>query len=67
MILPEPVAETEVPKFVHVTESEPSVTVTVSEPIQKPTQTYHQLPQKTNLHHHLHHQLRLSNKHPPTF
>jgi len=39
MILPEPVAKTMVPEFVHVTESEPSVTVTVSEPIQKPTQT----------------------------
>ena len=39
MILPEPVAEIVVPKSVQVTESEPSVTVTVSEPIQKPTQT----------------------------
>jgi len=43
MILLEPVAETMVPESVQVTESEPSVTVTVSEltqkPIQKPTQT----------------------------
>jgi len=38
MILPEPVGETVVPKSVHVTESEPSVTVTVYEPIQQPTQ-----------------------------
>jgi len=37
MILPEPVAETVVSKSAHVTESEPSVTVTVSEPIQKQT------------------------------
>jgi len=38
MILPEPVVETVVPEYVQVTESEPSVTITVSEPIQKPTQ-----------------------------
>jgi len=42
MILPEPVAKTVVPESVHVTESESSVTVTVSEPIQKPTQPIHQ-------------------------
>jgi len=39
MILPEPVAETVVPQSVQVTESEPSVTVKVSEPTKKPTQT----------------------------
>jgi len=38
MILPEPIAETVVPESVHVTESEPYVTVTFSEPIQKSTQ-----------------------------
>jgi len=37
MILLEPVAKTVVPESVHVTESKSSVTVTVSEPIQKPT------------------------------
>jgi len=37
MILPEPVDETVVPKSIQVTESEPSVIVTVSEPIKKPT------------------------------
>jgi len=37
MILPEPVVEKVAPESVHVTESEPSVIVTVSEPIQKPT------------------------------
>jgi len=36
-ILPEPVAETVVLESVQVTESEPSMTVTASEPIQKPT------------------------------
>ena len=39
MAIPEPVVETMVPEFVQVTESEPSMTITVSEPIQKPTQT----------------------------
>ena len=39
MILPEPVAETVVLESVKVTESEPSVTVIVSEPTKKPTQT----------------------------
>jgi len=37
MILPEPVAETVVPESVQVTESEPSVTIIVSKPTQKPT------------------------------
>ena len=37
MILPEPVAETVVPESVQVTETEPSVTVTVFESTQKPT------------------------------
>jgi len=37
MILPEPVAEIVVLESVQVIETEPSVTVTVSEPIQKPT------------------------------
>jgi len=37
MDIPEP--ETVVPKSVQVTESEPTVTITISEPIQKPTQT----------------------------
>jgi len=37
MILPEPVAETVVPESIQVTEFEPSVTVTVSEPTKKPT------------------------------
>ena len=37
--IPEPVVETVVPESVQVTESEPSVTITVSEQIQKPTQT----------------------------
>jgi len=35
--IPEPVVETVVPESVHVTESEPSVTITVSKPIKKPT------------------------------
>jgi len=35
--IPEPVVETVVPEFVQVTESEPSVTITVSEPSQNPT------------------------------
>jgi len=39
MILLEPVAETVVPESVQVTESEPSVRITVSEQTQKPTQT----------------------------
>jgi len=39
MAIPEPVVETVVPEFVQGTESEPSVTITISEPIQKPTQT----------------------------
>jgi len=39
MAFPEPVVETVVPESVQVTESAPSVTITVSEPIQKPTQT----------------------------
>ena len=38
MILSEPITETVVLESVQVTETEPSVTVTVSEPIQKPTQ-----------------------------
>jgi len=38
IILPEPVAETVVLESVQVTESEPSVTVTVSEPTQQPIQ-----------------------------
>jgi len=37
MILPEPVVETVVTESVQVTESEPSVTITVSDPAQKPT------------------------------
>ena len=39
MAIPEPVVETVVPESVQVTESEPSETITVSEPIQKPTRT----------------------------
>jgi len=39
MAIPELVVETVVPESVQVTESEPSVTITVYEPIQKPTQT----------------------------
>ena len=39
MAIPEPVIETVVPESAQVTESEPSVTITVFEPIQKPTQT----------------------------
>jgi len=39
MAIPEPVVETVVPESVQVIEFEPSVTITVSEPIQKPTQT----------------------------
>jgi len=46
MILPEPVAKTVVPKFVHVKESESPVTVTVSEPIQK--QTHQTTPKHTS-------------------
>jgi len=38
MIIPEPIVETVVPESVQVTESESSVTITVSEPTQKPTQ-----------------------------
>ena len=38
MIIPEPVVETVVHESVQVTESEPSVTIIVSEPTQKPTQ-----------------------------
>jgi len=37
MILPEPVVETVVLESAQVAESEPSVTITVSEPTQKPT------------------------------
>jgi len=36
--IPEPVVETVVPEFVQVTESEQTVAITVSEPIQTPTQ-----------------------------
>jgi len=39
MAIPELVVEKVVPESVQVTESEPSVTITVFEPIQKPTQT----------------------------
>jgi len=39
MAILEPVVETVVPESVQVTESEPSMIITVSEPIQKPTQT----------------------------
>jgi len=38
MIIPEYVVETMVPESVQVTESEPSVTIIVSKPTQKPTQ-----------------------------
>ena len=39
MAIPELVVEAVVPESVQVTETEPSVTIIVSEPIQKPTQT----------------------------
>jgi len=39
MAIPEPVVETVVPESVQVIESEPTVTITVSEQIQTPTQT----------------------------
>ena len=38
MIIPEPVVDTVVPESVQVIESEPSMTITISEPTQKPTQ-----------------------------
>jgi len=39
MAIPEPVVEIVVPESVQVTESEPTMTITVSDQIQKPTQT----------------------------
>jgi len=38
MVIPEPVVEIVVPESVQVTESEPTVIIIVSEPIQNPTQ-----------------------------
>jgi len=39
MAISEPVVETVVPESIQVTESEPTVTITISDQIQKPTQT----------------------------
>jgi len=66
MAIPEPVVETVVPESVQVTESKPSVTITVFEPIQKPSQTLPTTITKANLHLH-HHQFRPSNQHPLTY